>query len=119
MATKKAVHKSNGQAHFPIGTRHSYAPSLATLTRAPLAVNGQDKATTKAKREFIYGLLKEAGGKGISWPAIQEALVTKFGSAPKKRGILYSLLGGIQWHKETGQKGVVIYRLGRAGRKGK
>jgi hypothetical protein len=121
MAGKKAVNKSKGQPQFPIGTRHSYAPTLTTLIRTPvpLPFNDMGKAPAEAKREFIYGLLKAAGTKGITWPAIQQALTAKYGQAPKKRAILYSLLGGLQWHKGTGGGGIVLYRLGKPTRKAK
>jgi hypothetical protein len=121
MATKKAVNKSRGQHPFPIGTRHSYAPTLSTLIRTPVnpTINGKGKAPTGNKKEFIYDLLKGAGAKGISWPAIQQALIAEYGQALKKRSILYSLLGALSWHKETGGGGIVLYRLGKPTRKAK
>jgi hypothetical protein len=84
MAGKKAVNKSKGQPQFPIGTRHSYAPTLTTLIRTPvpLPFDGKDKAPAEAKREFIHGLLKAAGAKGITWPAMQQALTAKYCPLP-------------------------------------
>jgi hypothetical protein len=113
MATKK--HTVKGQeAIFALGTRHEKVhPSLATITRQPLAipVKGQAKA---AKKKFISDLLQGAGPKGITWPAIRQALVTEYGQAPKKRAILYALLGGVSWHKSIGERGIVTYHLGKA-----
>jgi hypothetical protein len=118
MATKKANGKGKGkeqaQVVFPIGTRHeTVRPSLATLTRLPMPVNG--KAQPKEdKAGFILGLLQAAGAQGITWEQIKAELVTKFGMAPKKRHLLYSVLKDRTWYKITGQRGVVVYHLGKA-----
>jgi hypothetical protein len=110
MATK-AKNKGKGQVLFAPGTRHQgITPSLATLNRQPLAL---PVAKAQDKKEFILGLLKGAGAQGLTWAAIQASLRAEYGSAPKKRAVLYALLGGVQWHKTGGEKGVVSYYLGK------
>jgi hypothetical protein len=124
MASKKANHKNHGQeVMFPPGTRHSYPASLSTLTRLPLEdmqVGAMPvKAASGHRREFILALLTQAGPQGITWGEIRADLVKAFGSAPKKRAALYSLLAGVAYHKTREAKGVVRYFLGREPKRGK
>jgi hypothetical protein len=63
------------------------------------------------KSQYMLDLLQQAGKDGLTWEAIREALIAKFGNAPKKRRSLYLLLEGRPWHKKTGANGVVTYFL--------
>jgi hypothetical protein len=121
MASKQAPKKKGpGESPFPPGTRHGYAPTLATLTRTPLAIpaSGRAAATeSESRRQFILNLLTQAGKVGLTWAEIQSQLVAKYGSAPKKRSALYGVLSGLQWFKVVGSKGVVSYHLGRPPRR--
>jgi hypothetical protein len=121
MASKRAAnHKGQGVTFAP-GTRHNGVhPSLSTLTRLPLDIPMgamPTRATVGARREFILALLTQAGAKGITWAEIRADLIKAFGSAPKKRAALYSLLSGQVYHKVVGSKGVVAYVLGKAPRR--
>lgn len=114
----RAIVAAGSKAPFTVGTRHNgIAPSLATLTRMPLAL--PVKAPAKApgqgtKSQYIIALLTAAGSKGLTWAAIQAALIAKFGNAPKKRRTLYLLLQGTQHYRTTGAAGVKTYFLGKA-----
>jgi hypothetical protein len=122
MATKaKTNSKGTGQVLFAPGTRHQgITPSLATLNRQPLALPvAKGKAQGQDKKEFILGLLQQAGARGITWASIQASLRAEFGQAPKKRASLYGVLAGIPWHKSTGAKGQVTYYLGKTPKRGK
>jgi hypothetical protein len=126
MATKaKNNTKAQGQGVvFAPGTRHNgIAPSLATLTRQPIqdiAIAAMPAKTASGqRREFILALLTQAGAKGITWAQIRQDLIAGFGSAPKKRAALYGILAGQSWYKQTGEKGVVTYFLGRVPKRGK
>jgi hypothetical protein len=114
MAKKVANNKGQREVTFAPGTRHSGVhPTLATLTRQPLAAIPATKTKADPKGDFLLNLLTEAGANGITWAAMQQALKEKFGAAPKKRHSLYAILHGRQWYKVTGQRGVVTYYLGR------
>jgi len=72
------------------------------------------EAASGQRREFILALLTQAGPQGITWGQIRQALIEAFGSAPKKRAALYSILAGVAYFKTTGANGVVTYCLGKA-----
>jgi len=119
MATKKVNGKGKGKAEaqvtFPIGTRHGGVyPSIETLNRAPLAAIPAQAKPKDDKSEFLLGLLKEAGSRGVTWSELQAQLKAKYGMAPKKRHSLYLALKGQVWHKATEAKGIVRYFLGKA-----
>ncbi len=114
--------KGKAKVEKPIGFwGHGYvAPSMATLLRRPLAPPANGKAKAKAPGEdrqaFVLGLLEQAT-EGLTWSQIQAELISKFGQAPKKRGILYDVLKDKSWHKTTEDKGIVRYFLGKAKRR--
>ena len=102
--------KGTGQARYGHG---DVVASLTALNRAPLAIPAQAKPKDD-KSEFLLGLLKEAGSRGVTWSELQAQLKAKYGMAPKKRHSLYLALKGQVWHKATEAKGIVRYFLGKA-----
>jgi hypothetical protein len=62
----------------------------------------------ETKKNFMKGMLLNAPD-GLTWAQIQEALVAKYGSAPKKRSALYQLLDGMNWEKKVGDKKIATY----------
>jgi hypothetical protein len=67
-----------------------------------------EKAETK--KVFMKNMLA-AATDGLTWGQIREALITKYGSAPKKRSSLYQLLDGLPWEKKVGEKRIATYVL--------
>jgi hypothetical protein len=120
MASKAKANNKGQEVIFAPGTRQEQVhPSLATLTRMPLALPVAKAPKADAKKDFILGLLQEAGSQGITWVAIQAALLARYGQAPKKRAVLYAILAGTVYHKTLGAKGVVTYAFGKAPKNGK
>jgi hypothetical protein len=119
--TAKTNRKGKGQVLLAPGTRYEQVhPSITTLVRKPLALPAAKvKPQGLDKKQFILGLLQEAGAKGLTWANIQAQLKAKYGSAPKKRASLYAVLAGQPWHKTTGARGEVNYFLGKQPKRGK
>jgi hypothetical protein len=74
---------------------------------------GETEAKPKeveTKGSFMKGLLASHPA-GMTWQQIRQALIQKFGSAPKKRQSLYAILKDTPFEKKVGEKREVTYVL--------